>query len=245
MSYITDENNLSTYSNKNSLLDDSKYSQKKKEESILRTTYKFKVILLGESSVGKTSILHRFIGQKFAESYRCTVGVEFKIKSILLDPYTIAELKIWDTCGEEKFRSVTRQYYNDANGIVLLFDLNDRNSYNALPNWLKDIKNYSPKNAAIIIVGNKSDLERKVSENEILYFTQNEDISYIEVSAKSGVNIELIFEKLSKEMVIKSKEVIDDNKPEEMDKYLSKSFGIQSVGKKSNVSKKENEVSRC
>ena len=201
--------------------------------------------MLGESSVGKTSILHRFIGQKFAESYRCTVGVEFKIKSILLDPYTIAELKIWDTCGEEKFRSVTRQYYNDANGIVLLFDLNDRNSYNALPNWLKDIKNYSPKNAAIIIVGNKSDLERKVSENEILYFTQNEDISYIEVSAKSGVNIELIFEKLSKEMVIKSKEVIDDNKPEEMDKYLSKSFGIQSVGKKSNVSKKENEVSCC
>jgi Ras-related protein Rab-11A len=243
MSYKTDENNLSTYSNKNSLLDDSKYSQKKKEESILRTTYKFKVILLGESSVGKTSILHRFIGQKFAESYRCTVGVEFKIKSILLDPYTSAELKIWDTCGEEKFQSVTRQYYNDTNGIILLYDLSDKNTFNSLNKWLKEIRNYAPKNTVIIIVGNKVDLERKVSHDDAITFANNENISYLEVSAKNGINIELIFEKLCKEMVIKKKEIIEENNESENIKLGNKS--VDYSDKLKEFEKKGKEVPCC
>ena len=213
MSYINQKNFTSTTSqNKNiSYIDDSIYSPMPYDVSIERTIYKFKVILLGESSVGKTSILNRFVLNKFTDTYKCTVGVECKIKSILLDPYTSAELKIWDTCGEEKFQSVTRQYYNDTNGIILLYDLSDKNTFNSLNKWLKEIRNYAPKNTVVIIVGNKVDLERKVSHDDAITFANNENISYLEVSAKNGINIELIFEKLCKEMVIKKKEIIEEN----------------------------------
>ena len=213
MSYINQKNFTSTTSqNKNiSYIDDSIYSPMPYDVSIERTIYKFKVILLGESSVGKTSILNRFVLNKFTDTYKCTVGIECKIKSILLDPYTSAELKIWDTCGEEKFQSVTRQYYNDTNGIILLYDLSDKNTFNSLNKWLKEIRNYAPKNTVVIIVGNKVDLERKVSHDDAITFANNENISYLEVSAKNGINIELIFEKLCKEMVIKKKEIIEEN----------------------------------
>jgi len=211
MSYIN-QNNIQTTQNKNiSYIDDSIYTSIPHDVSIDKKIYKFKIILLGESSVGKTSILNRFIGNQFSETYKCTVSVELKIKSILLDPYTSAELKIWDTCGEEKYQSVTRQFYNGTNGIILLYDLSDINSFNSLNKWLKEIRNFAPKNAVVIIVGNKVDLDRKVSHDDAITFANKENISYLEVSAKNGINIELIFEKLSKEMVIKTKEIIEES----------------------------------
>ena len=245
MSYINQKNFTSTTSqNKNiSYIDDSIYSPMPYDVSIERTIYKFKVILLGESSVGKTSILNRFVGNKFTETYKCTVGVEFKMKSILLDPYTSAELKIWDTCGEEKFQSVTRQYYNDTNGIVLLYDLSNKNTFNSLNKWLKEIRNYAPKNTVIIIVGNKVDLERKVSHDDAITFANNENISYLEVSAKNGINIELIFEKLCKEMVIKKKEIIEENS--ESNKIELGNTSANYSDKIKDIEKKGKEVPCC
>ena len=253
MSYITNQNNLSSSSNtnnkNNSYFDDSKYSSMQRDVSIERTIYKFKVILLGNSCVGKTSILNRFIGKQFSSTYKCTVGVEFKIKSILLDPYTSSELKIWDTCGEEKFKSITRQYYKDANGVILLYDLSDKKTFDSLNNWLKEIRNNAPKYCSIIVVGNKADLERKVSNDDAMTFAKNENVSYLEVSAKNGINIELIFEKLSKEMVIKSKEIEDENNNKNTINNKSGKImlnnGNITNGEKSYEVRKEKEVSCC
>ena len=254
MSFLSDnitKNNLSsTIQNKpDSLLEDSKYSSKQKEVSVDKITHKFNVILVGDTSVGKTSILNRFIGKQFSSTYKCTVGVEFKIKSILLDPYTSSELKIWDTCGEEKFKSITRQYYKDANGVILLYDLSDKKTFDSLNNWLKEIRNNAPKYCSIIVVGNKADLERKVSNDDAMTFAKNENVSYLEVSAKNGINIELIFEKLSKEMVIKSKEIEDENNNKNTINYKSGKImlnnGNITNGEKSYEVRKEKEVSCC
>ena len=245
MSYINQNNFKSqTTQNKNiSYIDDSIYTSMPHDVSIDRTIYKFKVILLGESSVGKTSILNRFVGNKFTETYKCTVGVELKMKSILLDPYTSAELKIWDTCGEEKFQSVTRQYYNNTNGIVLLYDLSNKKTFNSLNKWLNEIRNYAPKNSVVIIVGNKVDLERTVSHDDAITFANNENISYLEVSAKNGINIELIFEKLCKEMVIKKKEIIEENS--ESNKIELGNTSANYSDKLQDIEKKGKEVPCC
>ena len=127
------------------------------------------MILLGEAYVGKTSILSRFIGEKFSESYHCTIGVEYKIKSILIDAYTSAELKIWDTCGAEQFRSLTRQYYRVAQGSIIVFDLTKKETFLYIQKWIKELNNNGNANIPILIVGNKSDLstERVVPIDEI------------------------------------------------------------------------------
>jgi GTPase SAR1 family protein len=104
-------------------LNESRYSEKAGESMYMdRIVYRFKVILLGDIAVGKTSILSRFVDDKYNSEYRCNVGVEFKVKSLFLDEITGADLKIWDTCGEERFRTITRQYYRDANGRILYFN---------------------------------------------------------------------------------------------------------------------------
>ena len=251
MSFLSDnitKNNLSsTIQNKpDSLLEDSKYSSKQKEVSVDKITYKFNVILVGDTSVGKTSILNRFIGKQFSEQYECTISVNLQKKSILLDPYTAVELNIWDTCGQEKYKALTKQYYKNANGVALLFDINDKKTFDNLLYWVKDIYNFSNKNISIIIVGNKSDLERNVSDNDIENFTKINKLNFIQVSAKNGLNIELLFEKLAKEMFEKNKNfqeneeskiklsnssIIDDNKSNKNNNTIEK--------------KSEKEVSCC
>ena len=113
-----------------SQVNESRYSEQAEKSSAFdRVIYRFKVILLGDIAVGKTSILSRFVDEKYTSEYRCNVGVEFKVKSLYLDEKTGADLQIWDTCGEERFRTITRQYYRDTSGIILVFDSTNRNSF--------------------------------------------------------------------------------------------------------------------
>ena len=197
--------------NPNSSLDDSKYSNAQNECE--KKIYDFKVILLGNSSVGKTSILERFTSQKFSQFQRCTINVECKKKTILLGPTTSAELSIWDTAGEEKFRALTKNYYRDAQGILLLYDVNDRKTFLDLNKWISDIFEICKKEEiSIILVGNKIDLERNVKKEEILEFAEKNDFQQFEVSAKNGINIDLIFEKLAEEMVEKFENNENENK---------------------------------
>ena len=148
--------------------------------------------------------MERFISKKFSEFQRCTINVECKKKSILLDPTTSAELSIWDTAGEEKFRALTKNYYRDAQGILLLYDINDRKTFLDLNKWIIDIYEICKKEEiSIILVGNKIDLERNVKKDEIIQFAEKYGFQQFEVSAKNGINIDLIFEKLAEEMVEK------------------------------------------
>ena len=201
MSFITTQNNLSETQNKiESILDDSKFSNKYNDFKADKPSYTFKVILLGDVSVGKTSILNRFMEKKYEEDYQCTINISSQKKTLILFNLVV-ELNIWDTCGEERFKSLSRQFYKNANGIVLNYDINNRKSFESLNNWLNDIKEYANKNVSIIIVGNKNDLERNVSKEELINFCEKYDFPFVEVSAKNAVNIDLIFEKLSKNMI--------------------------------------------
>jgi Ras-related protein Rab-1A len=195
-----------------------------RESTIMeRVVYRFKVILLGDIAVGKSSILSRFVEDKYTNEYRCNVGVEFKVKSLFIDEKRGADLQIWDTVGEERFRTITRQYYRDSKGknilnkkqgVILIFDLTNRSSFDGLDKWVDDIKNFGPEDVKIILIGNKSDLDddRVVSYTEAVNKASLFDTIYIEVSAKTGNNVTGLFEDLTKKMVDKEEEELEKKK---------------------------------
>ena len=188
-----------------------------------RTIYQFKIILIGDMSVGKTSLVNRFMGFEFSENYTCTISADFKIKSLSIDPSTGAELTVWDTCGQEKYRSITRQYFKDAHGIVLVYDVHNDNSFNGLSSWLDEIKNNCNKDVSIVLVGNKIDLDdRKILKEQGNDFASKNGMMYVETSSKEGININSPFEKLAIEIIKKIKEKQDNGSNETVEEQLKK-----------------------
>ena len=201
------EGNLSGISKDNNLsCNDSSYKshsityQEEVDISQNDEVREFKIILIGSVSVGKTSIFNKFINGDFSENCKSTINIEFKTKYLKMDNNVFVKLTLWDTCGAEIYRAVTKQYYKRANAIILIFDLTDQKSFIDLENiWLKDIKNCGDNNLQILIVGNKLDLidQRKVTESEAINFCKEKGYKYIEASAKEGTNVLKIFEELS------------------------------------------------
>ena len=187
------------------------YDKTKKKSDI--TFINFKIILVGDVSVGKTSIIGRYINNSFNDDYQCTIQAEQQSKVIKEDENTSIKLNIWDTVGQEKFRAVTRQYYRDCHGAIIVFDLTKKSSFEQMRIWLDDIKNYGNNDTVIIIMGNKSDLtgEREISQNEIKEKLDelNDDYLYFEVSAKNGNNISMAFDKLKK-LIMENRKNIDN-----------------------------------
>lgn len=173
------------------------------EDSDIKFTYEFKIILLGSISVGKTAILSRYISNEFNEKYQCTIRSEFKVKIINLNNSQQAKLNIWDTCGDEKFRAITRQYYNDAHGILLIYDISNRDTFDDIEKWVEDIKNSAPADCVIFLIGNKSDLidKRQVTYQEGKNKAEELGLLFNEVSAKNGDNILLIFGNISEAII--------------------------------------------
>ena len=160
-------------------------------------TYKIKIVFTGDPSVGKTSIIRRFCENKFDEiGPMSTVMVGYNNKKLKIDPYTEVEMKIWDTAGQEKYRSMTRGYLRDSNGIFIVFDLSKKKSFDSLPSWLDEINNADiSKNCVKILIGNKSDFkEKEVDENTAKKFAEENNMKFLSVSAKKGINIESMFE---------------------------------------------------
>ena len=176
----------------------------------------FKIILIGSSSVGKSSILQRYIQKVFNESYSCTIGVDFFMKSLDVGDKSI-KLQLWDTAGTEKFRSITTGYYRGANAAFVVFDLTSKPTFDCLNEWIQNYYKYSNPDSEknVVLVGNKCDLvnKREVSEEEIENFAKNNNLMYFETSAKDGKNIDECFyfiaEKLVKQFENKDQ---DDNK---------------------------------
>ena len=187
-------------------MNDTRFPTNSLSVDVNKDVLQFKVVLLGNVAVGKTSILSRFAENSYKKDYKCNVGVEFKVKSVLVDQNTIADLKIWDTCGDEKYKGITMQYYRDADGILLVFDLTQRETFEKLPDWVKDIKETAARDPVTMIVGNKLDIidGRKVTNSEGMILAQKNEMEYIEVSAKTGSNVYLIFEKLAAQLVKKA-----------------------------------------
>ena len=211
------------------------------EVVLYKEIYELRIILVGDSNVGKTSLINRFMGNDFQENYQCTINVDFKIKTITFSSSIAAELKIWDTCGQERFKSLTSKYFKDAHGVVLVFDVSDLSTFKNLSFWLKEIKNNSNSNIKpeIILVANKIDLkDRKVTKETGKEFANKNKIMYVETSAKNGLNIDSPFEKLANVLINKIKENPDN--------YLNNtSVQIKNYGEKDLEKDREKEVKCC
>ena len=201
-----------------------------------------KIILVGDVSVGKTCIIGRYINNYFSEDYNCTIQAEQQTKIIKEDDNTSIKMNIWDTIGQEKFRAITRQYYRDCDGAIIVFDLTKKKTFEGIGNWIKDIIEYGNNDTKIIIAGNKSDLtgEREISQNDIKDKLKEfeEDFLYYEISAKNGNNIAMIFEKLKKlimENKIKKEEKEKEKEKENKDK---KNKNKKSKNKTDNIEEK-------
>lgn len=156
--------------------------------------YLFKLLLIGDSGVGKSCLLLRFADDTYTESYISTIGVDFKIRTIELDGKTI-KLQIWDTAGQERFRTITSSYYRGAHGIIVVYDVTDNESFNNVKQWLHEIDRYACENVNKLLVGNKSDLttKRVVSTEQGKEFAESLGVEFLETSAKTSTNVEQAF----------------------------------------------------
>ena len=174
-----------------------------KDDNLPKFTYEFKILLLGSIAVGKTAILSRYIKNEFLDIHKCTIKCDFQLKVVNVNNTTQAKLNIWDTCGDEKFRAITRQYYNDAHGILLIYDISNRDTFDDIEKWVEDIKNSAPVDCVIFLIGNKSDLidKRQVTYQEGKNKAEELGLLFNEVSAKNGDNILLIFGNISEAII--------------------------------------------
>lgn len=197
-------NKINNDNNKNAIIK----AEKKVKNKTKKQMIDIKLILLGDISVGKSSIIGRYIDNSFSDDYQCTLQVEMKTKIIDIDLDTKVKMNIWDTVGQEKFRNLTKQYYRNCQGAIIVFDLTRKDSFDGVQKWIDDLEDYNA-NIPILIVGNKSDLikEREVNNDDIEMFVKNK-YKYYDVSAKNGSNISLAFDKIRREIIedIKRKE---------------------------------------
>ena len=172
------------------------------EEEIEDDYNLYKVLLLGDSSVGKSCLLLRFCDNSFQEAHLTTIGLDFRVKAINLDNNRKVKIQIWDTAGEDRFRSITRNYYKGAKGILLIFDVTDKETFTHVRDWIERIHEESPEGITICLVGNKIDMNesRVISNEEGKKIADEFKIPYFETSAKSNIGVEEVFTYLVKEV---------------------------------------------
>lgn len=163
--------------------------------------YLFKLLLIGDSGVGKSCLLLRFADDTYTPDYISTIGVDFKIRTIELDGKTI-KLQIWDTAGQERFRTITSSYYRGAHGIIIVYDVTDQESFNNVKSWLQEIDRYATGGVMKLLVGNKADLsEKKVVEYTAAQeFAEALEIPFLETSALSSTNVEQAFYTMTRQI---------------------------------------------
>lgn len=156
--------------------------------------YLFKLLLIGDSGVGKSCLLLRFADDSYVESYISTIGVDFKIRTVEQDG-KVVKLQIWDTAGQERFRTITSSYYRGAHGIIIVYDVTDEESFKNVKVWLQEIDKYTSGNVNKLLVGNKCDLtDKKVISYETgKAFADEVGIPFLETSAKNATNVEQAF----------------------------------------------------
>ncbi|CAE7357479.1 unnamed protein product [Symbiodinium necroappetens] len=163
--------------------------------------YLFKLLLIGDSGVGKSCLLLRFADDTYTESYISTIGVDFKIRTLDLEGKTV-KLQIWDTAGQERFRTITSSYYRGAHGIIVVYDVTDKESFNNVKHWMQEIDKYAADGVNKLLVGNKCDLSSKkvVSYDEAKELADSLGVQFMETSAKNARNVEQAFQSMAGEI---------------------------------------------
>jgi Ras-related protein Rab-2A len=164
--------------------------------------YLLKYIIVGDASVGKSNLLLRFVYNTFKSDYQTTIGVEFGEKNIKHNN-KMYQLQLWDTAGQEQFRSITRAYFKNSVCALVVYDITNRSSFENVKQWIEDCTNYMPKNGYIVLVGNKCDLEekREISKDEGQQLADLHGLLFFETSAKTEVNVNEVFTKSLEEIV--------------------------------------------
>ena len=161
----------------------------------------FKIILIGDSGVGKSNILSRYINDTFSDSSKSTVGVELGCKIVEING-TKVKIQIWDTAGQERYKSITKSYYKGAKGALIIYDISRKESFENVNKWIGDLKEFGEDNTCILLVGNKCDLEnlRQISNDEVEKKAEQYNIGFCEASAKTGKDVDLAFQRLIEEI---------------------------------------------
>jgi small GTP-binding protein len=171
--------------------------------------YIYKVLLLGDSAVGKTCFLLRYSDDSFTENHISTIGLDYRLKIITLENDKNIKMQIWDTAGQDRFRAITKNYYKGAHGIVLIYDVTNTTSFSNIKNWLSQIKENTTDKVKIVLVGNKIDDEhlRKVPYEEGKKLSEEYNLEFFETSAKNNIRIEETFNYLTREIFKSNKDI--------------------------------------
>ncbi|CAF1319325.1 unnamed protein product [Adineta steineri] len=176
--------------------------------------YLFKILIIGDSGVGKTTILQRFAHDYFSTEYVATIGVDFQIRTIKADTKR-CKLQIWDTAGQDRFKCVVSSFYRNANGVVICFDLTDVESFRNVHNWFEEVKRYCPEQTPVFLIGTKSDLKarRMITYDMIKAYADKYQISYLETSSKTNENVEKCFFDFTQALVTHTNQMELSHKP--------------------------------
>ncbi|XP_051142197.1 ras-related protein RABA4d-like [Andrographis paniculata] len=175
--------------------------------------YVFKVVLIGDSAVGKSQLLARFARNEFSLESKATIGVEFQTKTLIIDQKTV-KAQIWDTAGQERYRAVTSAYYRGAVGAMLVYDMTKRQSFDHMARWLEELRGHADKNIVIMLIGNKCDLGTlcAVPVEDAQEFAERENLYFMETSALEATNVESAFMTILTEIYrIVSKKALSDD----------------------------------
>jgi small GTP-binding protein len=191
----------------------------------------YKILLLGDCAVGKSCLLLRYCDDSFQEAHLTTIGLDFRLKNIYLENNRKIKIQIWDTAGEDRFRAITRNYYKGANGILLIFDVTNKNSFEHVRDWIQTIREESSEAITIYLVGNKIDINdnRIISKEEGNKLADEFKMPYFETSAKKNLGVDDVFMSLIKEI----------------DKLYKELHNEEIEDKNLNLSKKKKKRKKC
>eukprot|EP00474_Spongospora_subterranea_P008712 CRZ09170.1 hypothetical protein [Spongospora subterranea] len=164
--------------------------------------YLFKLVLIGDSGVGKSCLLLRFADDSFTDSYISTIGVDFRFRTVNIDNKMV-KLQIWDTAGQERFRTITSAYYRGAHGIIMVYDVTNAASFEHVEEWLLEVNRHASASTIKLLIGNKADLvpQKAVPDETSKAFAENLGISLLETSAKNSTNVESAFLTMARELI--------------------------------------------
>jgi small GTP-binding protein len=207
----------------------------KLEEYNTQHKYLFRICLLGDSGVGKTSVLTRFCDNSFKENYNSTLGVDFRIVTLKYKDI-ISKLNIWDTAGQERFKSLAVNYLRNSQGFIFVFDITNKDSFENVVDWINLSFDTNKNSIVNILIGNKcdKDSERKVQQNEAKQFAQEKNLYYLETSAKNDENIQKLFYYITYKLI---KHYDNNDYYEEFDNQINKSHSEEIEIKRPNQSK--------